>query len=366
MKNNITNLEIKNFKSIKDIKIDCKRMNIFIGEPNVGKSNILEALSLFVAQTCSSQFPILKEYIRYEKLSNLFYDQDRKNTIRVKSDIGSVSVHYYMDARNMYDIMILPNPSDLFVYDDQTNLDEISNNFEKYVSKNNHLFKDSALRPFYYPIQEDQNFGLFGKSVDLSYCTPVKRYIFKPISNHESHYSLFLRPPFGDNLYTILENNPRLFDDVSVFFAKYGLDLLIDAQTEKVEIQKKVGNRTYKLPYVLMADTLQRMIFHLAAIETNIDSILLLEEPEAHSFPPYIKILAEKMIESKNNQFFVATHSPYMLTEFIEKCSSDELSIFICTYENYETKVRALNQEEISNISETGIDLFFNIPAFSK
>ena len=42
----IENLSIKNFKSIKDLSIDCKRINLFIGEPNAGKSNILEALGV--------------------------------------------------------------------------------------------------------------------------------------------------------------------------------------------------------------------------------------------------------------------------------------------------------------------------------
>ena len=46
MSNSINTLEIKNFKSIKDLKLDCKQVNLFIGEPNVGKSNILEALAL--------------------------------------------------------------------------------------------------------------------------------------------------------------------------------------------------------------------------------------------------------------------------------------------------------------------------------
>ncbi|UFH52929.1 AAA family ATPase [Spirosoma sp. KNUC1025] len=45
--NNFLNwVEIKNFKSIKDLRLDCKRVNIFIGRPNVGKSNILEGLGL--------------------------------------------------------------------------------------------------------------------------------------------------------------------------------------------------------------------------------------------------------------------------------------------------------------------------------
>ena len=38
--NNFLNwVEIKNFKSIKDLRLDCKRVNVFIGKPNVGKLN---------------------------------------------------------------------------------------------------------------------------------------------------------------------------------------------------------------------------------------------------------------------------------------------------------------------------------------
>ena len=37
----IKNLTIQNFKSIKDLQLDCKRINLFIGEPNSGKSNLL-------------------------------------------------------------------------------------------------------------------------------------------------------------------------------------------------------------------------------------------------------------------------------------------------------------------------------------
>ena len=42
----ITKLSIANFKSIRQLDIDCKKINLFIGEPNTGKSNILEALAL--------------------------------------------------------------------------------------------------------------------------------------------------------------------------------------------------------------------------------------------------------------------------------------------------------------------------------
>ena len=47
-KDNIKSVSIKNFKSVKSVTLsDCRRINVLIGRPNVGKSNILEALALF-------------------------------------------------------------------------------------------------------------------------------------------------------------------------------------------------------------------------------------------------------------------------------------------------------------------------------
>ena len=42
----ITTLNIERFKSIRTLELSCRRVNVFIGEPNTGKSNILEALGL--------------------------------------------------------------------------------------------------------------------------------------------------------------------------------------------------------------------------------------------------------------------------------------------------------------------------------
>lgn len=40
----ISRLTIQSFKSIKELNIPCRRVNLFIGPPNTGKSNLLEAL----------------------------------------------------------------------------------------------------------------------------------------------------------------------------------------------------------------------------------------------------------------------------------------------------------------------------------
>lgn len=43
----IHKLSISHFKSIKELNLEPERINVFVERPNVGKSNILEALSLF-------------------------------------------------------------------------------------------------------------------------------------------------------------------------------------------------------------------------------------------------------------------------------------------------------------------------------
>ena len=72
----IKNIEIKNFKSIRHQTIDdCRRVNVFIGYPNVGKSNILEALGLFsLLQLGGRENFDLDQICRVKNFSELFFN----------------------------------------------------------------------------------------------------------------------------------------------------------------------------------------------------------------------------------------------------------------------------------------------------
>ncbi len=48
----IDKLSIKNFKSIKILSTDCKRIIHFIGKPNSGSSSMLEALGKLYLTNC--------------------------------------------------------------------------------------------------------------------------------------------------------------------------------------------------------------------------------------------------------------------------------------------------------------------------
>ena len=69
-------LEIKNFKSIEHLELSCRRVNVLIGEPNTGKSNILEALGLISYAGHSNEVSDFNGFVRCDDVSNLFYDGD--------------------------------------------------------------------------------------------------------------------------------------------------------------------------------------------------------------------------------------------------------------------------------------------------
>jgi len=103
------------------------------------------------------------------------------------------------------------------------------------------------------------------------------------------------------------------------------------------------------------------MVFYSLALETNKNAVLAFDEPEAHSFPPYTKTLAERIaLDDRGNQFFLTTHSPYMLDSLLSKTPARDLNVVLCRMENFETKAYPLNQEQIDQIKEWSMDAFFN------
>ena len=319
----IENLAIKNFKSIQHLELsNFKRINLFIGRPNVGKSNIIEALSLF-------SIPYLKFFheighqIRFEHHSELFFEGDFEKESFVK----------------------------------------VNNNI-KYGIQYNH--KDGLSFDANGKIIQDQRAGSSGAPSQIrmeKYTTGIKRYIFDEKRMRKPNNFPFLQPPFGNNLLATIENLPQLKREVVDLFAQYQLRLVFDKASNSLKIMKERGGDIFLLPYTSVADTLQRVIFFKTAVASNTDSCLLFEEPEAHAFPPYIAHITQEIIQSESNQFFITTHSPIVLQNFLENARTD-LAIFMVDYKKQATTVKALTEQQIFEVYKYGIDLFFNQEAY--
>jgi AAA15 family ATPase/GTPase len=161
----------------------------------------------------------------------------------------------------------------------------------------------------------------------------------------------------------IISSNPNIRNFVNHFLSQNSLKLLIERINNNLKIFKEYQDGTvFTLPYNMIADTLQRLIFYKAAIMSNHESVLLFEEPEAHCFEPYIlEFTNEIKFNENNNQFFMVTHSDFIIQEFLrDEESKNDLQIYLVNNVDGETKVKKLDKESNDDVYEYGMNVFFN------
>lgn len=318
-------LEIHNFKSIKELSLPCKRFNIFIGEPGTGKSNILESLGLlsFIgARQCDLEVA-LDGFVRHERTADLFYDGEVERTLSVRYD-GSVEVEL--------------------------------------------TYQEGEYRGRYFNGQFGNIWGDYGTITRLSsasrrFLPPVKFYRFPKGADFGEFPGIFMMPPYGGNLPSLLVQNRELRHAVNLPFVERGLRLGLRPQENKIELVKSIDDIIISYPYSLTSETLQRLTFYTAAILTNKDSVLVFEEPEAHSFPNHTNYLAEQIaLDEQGNQYFIATHNPYFLMPLLSKAGKDDIAINIVYYEDYQTKVKTLQQEDLPELFD--LNIFANLDRY--
>ena len=335
----ITELRINNYKSINQIDLSCRRINVLIGKPNVGKSNILEALDLdylplFLGKNASlkdkgHELINLKEYFRVGKVSDLFH----------LGNIGKPISIIHPGFSSDYGIQLDQKESGFqwtFLTNGQST--QFNNDFEPAPMSG---FSSTLIHPYRYK---------------------------EHIEFHDSgNYFNRLMPPFGNNLLQLIENNPDFREFSGDLAKEHGFEFNLDKTSNRLLIQLRVSKGlVYSLPYDSIADTLKRFIFYIGAIRHNNARVLTLEEPEVHSFPPFVSAIADEIIKTDDRQFFIATHSPYLLNNLIENTPSGDLAVFVCSYikDKFETTVKKLSEEELSELLNFGVDIFFNIDRY--
>ncbi len=321
----ITRLNISNFKSIKELELECARVNLFIGEPNVGKSNILESLSLI----SNTHYKSLVDFVRLDTPANLFYDDVLTDPVKISIDLDPPLTEQRLH-------FTLEHKDDRFIgYDGDK----------------------ETMRLDY------DAFDIMG-NISGTFAF-IKYYKYKEQLTFPNRNSSFLNPPNGDNLFAVIMGNKVIKKHISDLFQNFGLSISLKAKERTIEAMKHVDNVFYSYPYITLSDTLKRMIFYTTAMESNENSTLVFEEPESNSFPFYTKELAEWIGRDKrDNQFFITTHNPYFLETIIEKTPRKHLAIFHVYYTDYHTEAKLLKQEDLSEMLDE--DPFFILKRFIK
>ncbi len=71
--------------------------------------------------------------------------------------------------------------------------------------------------------------------------------------------------------------NKKFRDIMTRFFKNINFNLVFRPQERTFEIQKQIGGTIFSYPYILTSDTLQTIIFHVIAMESNKNSTLVFE-----------------------------------------------------------------------------------------
>ena len=102
-------------------------------------------------------------------------------------------------------------------------------------------------------------------------------------------------------------------------------------------------------------------------VETDHAEIFL-EEPENNLFPPtqsrLVDWLLSKTIGEQGACLFVATHSPYMMTAFLEKDLKD-FHLFLEKREGKLSTVVTASEKDVQEIYDDGIDVYYNIESYT-
>jgi hypothetical protein len=321
----IQQLSIKNFKSIKDLTISCKKLNVFIGEPNSGKSNIIEALSLQSQNAIESE--LNRQMFRYKTIGDLFYDFNINNPIEVNTGDKCTVLKYPIRDNG------IPENQFHFLLDSEKDKEQLTAI----------LHEGKVIRVT----------GNLGN-------TTVHFYEYKRLSSFLIDYMPHLSVPYGNNLPSLLLSNVEYKKWVSEFLKAKGLNLNLKPTENEIVVSKFVDDVIYSYPYISLSETLQRIIFYTIALKSNKDSIILFDEPESNTFPFYTKYLAERIALDKTNQFFITTHNPYLLLSLIEKSKQEDLNVCMVQMKNYQTIVSALTNDQISGVLDLDSDVFFN------
>jgi predicted ATPase len=339
MPNKLTRLRIKNFRSLADVTVDLKDLNVLFGSNGAGKSTFLD--TVWFIRDCAINGVESASSARSHGIGALWEEADEGANISIAIETDTVD----------YEV--------LFGYS--------SGRIEPFVgerlySKNRHIClidrKIGSNKATFYHLKLDQQVAIelrdpeklaFSRYVDfqegVEEAADLDRLLHFVHLYHSREANLFRLKQRGsdssyqtwlwercENLWSVLRNlhDKRRIDrryETIVDFMRESFpsfdDILIE-QTSLSTVYASFLEKKRQNPIQAsgVSDGHLQMLIHLTALFSegaNRDSLILFDEPEISLHPWTISIFAKAVklaTESWNKQIFIATHSPVLMSQF--------------------------------------------------
>ncbi|MEM5828568.1 MAG: AAA family ATPase [Candidatus Aenigmatarchaeota archaeon] len=292
-------LSIKNFKSIKEVELDLNSINVLIGTPNSGKSNILEAVYLYGTIKREYFFETFK-FLRMKELTSLEIKAEGYDMLKIS----------YSNLNFPFTI--------LYRYENFLLAGEKGWKFPSYLL----------------PGFENLNYIITERY------PAIKEYLIEK-------YNPFLER-WGIKFKSVQSVNEVRFEiediDAGITYTLFDLKSLAQS-----------------IQYLLLFSSAILANKEFSQSE-NEDVIVLLEEPDAHMFPTFIEEFCELLrdVSKEKNLFIIlTTHNENTLLNIIDKINKNNLNVFGVVRENKYTKVEKLDIDKLRDkYIETGLGEF--------
>ncbi len=332
-------IHIKNYKNLRDLKIDSlSKINLIVGENNVGKSTLLEAISIFASRgNIGSLSDILdvrgevydfsssleeEKIIEKRIISFLSLVSDRDMELFANEGIGIACDHINdSDISNEEVILKLLNSS-------QAN-DYFNNRY-----KQESLFSDFSLKSDNSKIE----YGIYvrnnikGNHIDAFYRLGGRiRQILPDKSSSTYSYE------FVSNNQISRDRNPELFDKISLTPLDKEIITALKIIEPKIEginfLSEELKNIDRRVPFIVlsssaerlrltsMGDGINRVLTIILALLNSKDGFLLIDEFEnGLHYSVQVKLweIIYTLSERLNVQVFATTHSKDCIKSFVE------------------------------------------------
>ncbi len=323
----IENIKICNFKSIKNLDLDLRQINVLIGANGVGKSNFISFFKLLK----SLQNDKLNTYVaKNGYMDNLVYfghegEAFIQGQIVFSEEPGKPSHRYELrlipDHRNL----ALAKAKVHFESSDRLNIKKegqelVSDSYTSYnnTDQSSHLVHEED-EVYKITIKHFNDFYLYHFH-DTSFNSPLKKIA-------SLHDNVFLQED-GSNLpaflYYLQEKHPRVLSiiektihSIAPFFDKFNLqpDRLNE---EYIQLEwKEVGHDRYQNAHNLSDGTLRFIALTTLLLQPNPPKVIIIDEPELGLHPSAIEKLAGLVRKvSAKSQVILATQSIQLVNNF--------------------------------------------------
>lgn len=336
----IGSITIKGIKSYRETSFHSEDYNVFIGENNTGKSNILFAIRWFFNEVKLSEKDINQQFDGDPSIKIVFYFEEGEL-------IPELLTSYVEDCKFELEAFADYNPP---VKKDQSPRYKVKGTEIQTTKVKNLLDKiDLIYVPSVRKLDEDLKFTanstinrLITKFViETSKTNAEFNKLYCGISKNITKISELIEKNGFKNLKDSLKNYMLDYENIEINF-RLNPPEVDDLIKKSFEAYTKNGQND-ELPIESQGMGFQRsLIFSLlcnvAELSTSSKklTLYLIEEPELFLHPNHQKHFRNKLISlSKNDQVFVTSHSPYFVSNIqnysqIKKISIDEGISSLC------------------------------------